>query len=278
MVESGSQTLMQNPLKLRADLEHELRLPGHSVRLGPPAGEHERRSTQIWAPIVEFAATPLAGRADHRVCWSSRSSAPMSDRTWAGWGGGDRISSWAPSWRARRCSSCRTRQRSGWPRDCSGCWTRRSTSAWSRSARSWRDKLPDEQRTVGFVMQSFFIGIGAAVANALPEILGHFGVTGNAPNGCLSSSVRLQTGRGGFLPGGAVDGAHIKEYPPENMEEFRRRQKREHRNFSVEAGIPGGWLAAGAAAGRGAWRAGGPHLTLWHVLAGEALAGRSAWS
>src|SRR5437867_9147787 len=45
------------------------------------------------------------------------------------------------------------------------------------------DKLPDEQRTVGFVMQSFFIGIGAAIANALPEVLGHFGVTGNAPNG-----------------------------------------------------------------------------------------------
>src|SRR5712691_6773074 len=45
------------------------------------------------------------------------------------------------------------------------------------------DKLPDSQRTAGFVMQSFFIGIGAAIANALPEILGHFGVVGNAPNG-----------------------------------------------------------------------------------------------
>src|SRR5215472_1290448 len=45
------------------------------------------------------------------------------------------------------------------------------------------DKLPDEQRTVGFVMQSFFIGIGAAVANALPWILIQAGVTGNAPNG-----------------------------------------------------------------------------------------------
>lgn len=27
------------------------------------------------------------------------------------------------------------------------------------------DKLPIQQRTTGFVMQSFFIGIGAAVAN-----------------------------------------------------------------------------------------------------------------
>src|SRR5438445_12755323 len=45
------------------------------------------------------------------------------------------------------------------------------------------DKLPEEQRTAGFVMQSFFIGVGAAVANALPEIFRRFGITGNAPNG-----------------------------------------------------------------------------------------------
>ena len=30
------------------------------------------------------------------------------------------------------------------------------------------DMLPDEQRTSGFAMQSFFIGIGAVVASALP--------------------------------------------------------------------------------------------------------------
>src|SRR5437588_12993361 len=45
------------------------------------------------------------------------------------------------------------------------------------------DKLPEEQRTLGFVMQSFFIGIGAAVANALPEVFRRFGITGNAANG-----------------------------------------------------------------------------------------------
>jgi len=45
------------------------------------------------------------------------------------------------------------------------------------------DKLPVSQRTAGFVMQSFFIGLGATVANALPDILQRFGVTGNAANG-----------------------------------------------------------------------------------------------
>src|ERR671936_2344834 len=33
------------------------------------------------------------------------------------------------------------------------------------------DKLPVSQRTAGFVMQSFFIGIGASLANALPLLL-----------------------------------------------------------------------------------------------------------
>src|ERR1044071_9634713 len=32
------------------------------------------------------------------------------------------------------------------------------------------DKLPEEQRTLGFVMQSFFIGIGQTLANALPYL------------------------------------------------------------------------------------------------------------
>lgn len=38
------------------------------------------------------------------------------------------------------------------------------------------DKLNSDQCTAGFVMQSFFIGCGAAVANALPAILKHSGV------------------------------------------------------------------------------------------------------
>src|SRR5688572_25169931 len=41
------------------------------------------------------------------------------------------------------------------------------------------DKLPPEQRTRGFVMQSLMIGVGASLANALPYILGRAGVTGS---------------------------------------------------------------------------------------------------
>src|SRR5688572_12365910 len=45
------------------------------------------------------------------------------------------------------------------------------------------DKLDVSQRTAGFVMQSFFIGIGASLANALPWMFRQYGVTGTTPSG-----------------------------------------------------------------------------------------------
>src|SRR5947209_14957736 len=45
------------------------------------------------------------------------------------------------------------------------------------------DKLNSDQRTAGFVMQSFFIGVGAPLANALPYIVRYSGVTGRTSSG-----------------------------------------------------------------------------------------------
>src|SRR5688500_3181168 len=45
------------------------------------------------------------------------------------------------------------------------------------------DKLDVTQRTAGFVMQSFFTGVGATFANALPYILSQLGVTGTTASG-----------------------------------------------------------------------------------------------
>src|SRR5215212_10751101 len=45
------------------------------------------------------------------------------------------------------------------------------------------DKLPEEQRTLGFVMQSFFIGIGQTLANALPFLFTSLGVLGVMASG-----------------------------------------------------------------------------------------------
>src|SRR3982075_4783936 len=57
------------------------------------------------------------------------------------------------------------------------------------------DKLAVSQRTAGFVMQSFFIGVGASLANALPLALSWMGVTGSTASGIpLSVKYSFQIG------------------------------------------------------------------------------------
>ena len=52
------------------------------------------------------------------------------------------------------------------------------------------DNLPDSQRTKGFAMQSFFIGIGAYIASKLPLMLTYIGVANTAPEGIIPDSVK----------------------------------------------------------------------------------------
>jgi maltose/moltooligosaccharide transporter len=88
------------------------------------------------------------------------------------------------------------------------------------------DLLPESQRTRGFAMQSLFIGLGAVVASALPWLLTNvFHLT--APAGdtrAIPVTVRLSfyVGAAAFL--GAVMWTIVStsEYPPENMDAFRR--------------------------------------------------------
>src|SRR5688572_15841671 len=97
------------------------------------------------------------------------------------------------------------------------------------------DKLPEEQRTTGFVMQSFFIGIGQTLANALPLILTAAGVTGVLASGIpLSTDYAFKVGCFAFLLAVFWTIFTTKEYPPEDMEAFRR-MKRE------SAGVLGGF-------------------------------------
>ena len=86
------------------------------------------------------------------------------------------------------------------------------------------DKLPSEQRTSGFAMQSFFIGTGAVVASALPYIFTNwFHVSNTAPAGKIPPSVMYSfyIGALAFLSAVIYTVATTKEYPPENMEEFK---------------------------------------------------------
>jgi maltose/moltooligosaccharide transporter len=133
------------------------------------------------------------------------------------------------------------------------------------------DKLPDEQRTMGFVMQSFFIGLGAAAANELPEIFGHFGVAGNAANGVpLAVQYSFKLGAAIFLLAVLWTVFTSKEYPPENLEEFRRQQN-EHRAFHFEPKFILTGATAGALLGVARGLLVEHHLTPWHVVAGAVI-------
>ena len=85
------------------------------------------------------------------------------------------------------------------------------------------DMLPAKQRTSGFAMQSFFIGIGAVVASALPWMLTNwFGVTNEAPDGVVPQSVKLAFYFGGvvFLLAVLYTVLTTREYSPQEMAEF----------------------------------------------------------
>ena len=89
------------------------------------------------------------------------------------------------------------------------------------------DNLPDHQRTKGFAMQSFFIGIGAYVASKLPLMLTYLGVANTAPEGIIPDSVKFSFYIGGFVFLVAVLWTVIrsKEYSPEEMKVFEEAEK-----------------------------------------------------
>ena len=84
------------------------------------------------------------------------------------------------------------------------------------------DNLPDAQRTKGFAMQSFFIGIGAYFASKLPQILTYFGVSNTAPEHVIPDSVKYSFYIGGaaFLIAVLWTVFSSKEYSPEELAAF----------------------------------------------------------
>lgn len=85
------------------------------------------------------------------------------------------------------------------------------------------DMLPDSQRTMGFAMQSFFIGTGAVISSILPYVLTEFGVSNEPPGpGIIPDSIKIS-----FIVGAVVYIAAIaytvfttKEYSPEELRAF----------------------------------------------------------
>ncbi len=88
------------------------------------------------------------------------------------------------------------------------------------------DKLNDEQRTTGFVTQSFFIGLGASLAGWLPLVFRNFGVAGETESGIpLTIKYAFQLGAVAFLLAVLYTVFTTTEYPPENLEEFQAKNR-----------------------------------------------------
>lgn len=86
------------------------------------------------------------------------------------------------------------------------------------------DMLPSEQRTLGFSMQSFFIGLGAVAGSALPYVLANWFGISNIP---MDGEMIPDTVRWSFYIGGVVFILSIlvtifttREYSPEEMKSF----------------------------------------------------------
>ena len=88
------------------------------------------------------------------------------------------------------------------------------------------DMLPPKQRKFGFAMQSLLIGGGAVLSSALPFILTNFfGVSnGSSPDSPIPMTVHIAFYAGSIIFFLAVLHTVLttKEYPPEDMEAFKR--------------------------------------------------------
>ena len=85
------------------------------------------------------------------------------------------------------------------------------------------DNLPSEQRTGGFAVQTFFIGVGSVVASAMPYLLTNvFGIANTAPEGMIPPSVKYSFYAGGlvFLLAILWTVWRTREYSPAQLAQF----------------------------------------------------------
>jgi maltose/moltooligosaccharide transporter len=89
------------------------------------------------------------------------------------------------------------------------------------------DKLPDSQRSYGFVVQTLIIGIGTWIASNLPWFMTQIGIPNTAEPGVIPDSVKFAFGIGAAVLFLSILYTILttKEYPPEDLEKFRREKE-----------------------------------------------------
>jgi maltose/moltooligosaccharide transporter len=128
------------------------------------------------------------------------------------------------------------------------------------------DNLPKQQRTRGFAMQSFFIGIGAIVASALPWMMANwFEVSNTAGPGQIPDTVKWSFYLGGIVFLAAVSWTVFssKEYSPEEIEEFEAGEDEAEAFEAIESRPASKYRKGGVA-----WIAAGGVFLVWIVASG----------
>jgi maltose/moltooligosaccharide transporter len=98
------------------------------------------------------------------------------------------------------------------------------------------DKLPEQQRTYGFVVQTLIIGIGTWVASNLPWFISTLGVSDAAGPGIIPLSVKLAFAIGAIVFLGSILYTIFttSETPPKNIEAFKKKIKEENSGAAKE--------------------------------------------
>lgn len=93
------------------------------------------------------------------------------------------------------------------------------------------DKLPDSQRSYGFVLQTLIIGIGTWIASNLPWLVNKMGFEDTSAPGVIPEYVKIAFGIGAlvFLISILYTVLTTKEYPPKDIETFKAEKK--EKNF-----------------------------------------------
>lgn len=104
------------------------------------------------------------------------------------------------------------------------------------------DMLPSEQRTLGFSMQSFFIGIGAVAGSVLPYVLTNWFDISNTPQGeqLIPDTVRISFYIGGIMFVGSVlvTVFSTKEFTPDELARFESSKNNNIEKETKESDIP----------------------------------------
>jgi len=96
------------------------------------------------------------------------------------------------------------------------------------------DNLPDSQRTVGFSIQTFLIGLGAVAGSALPEFLAKQGFSMEAGTDQVADNIKYSfyIGAAVFVIAILITVFFSREYPPAQYESYHGKAEGDHHEGS----------------------------------------------